>query len=296
MTTFASAPPAVTTTGLSAPPPLTPRGRSTVRALLVIAATVLTVGSLGALVAVAVGINSVRVSTDSKALPQGMTSLSIDAADATVRVTTDPNADSPRVDFRMLNSTRGGRQQLEVSSQSGSARIQVTSASPAFMDWGRTGEVTVTLPPALAKGLTVNTQQRDGTLTIDADLDRLVARTGDGDIALNGSAQRIDVTSGDGDIVARRAISVAEAFNAEARDGDVKVRFGPDVPKTIDAVSRSGDVWIGLPGQGPYLVRASGGDRADIRVPETTDPGAAVSEVTVRSTDGNVVVGADLRG
>ena len=265
------------------------------RVVLVIAAAVLTLGSLGALVAVALGINSVRVSTDSKVLPQGMTSLSIDAADATVRVTTDPSADSPRVDLRMLNSTRGGRQQLQVSSEPGGTRIQVTAASPAFMDWGRTGEVTVTLPPALAKGLTVTAQQRDGTLAVDADLDRLVARSVDGDIVLNGSAHRIDVTSEDGDIVARRAISVTQTFNAETRDGDVKVRFGPDVPKTIDAISRSGDVWVGLPDQGPYLVRASGGDRADVRVPETTDPGAAVSEVTVRSNDGNVIIGADPR-
>ncbi|WP_179468522.1 DUF4097 family beta strand repeat-containing protein [Mycolicibacterium vinylchloridicum] len=295
MTTFASPPPTITTTGSSAPPPLTPQGRSAVRVLLVIAATVLTVGSLVALVAIALGINSVRVSTDSKVLPEEMTSLSIDAVDSTVRVTTDPSAESPRVALRMLNSTRGGRQQLQVTSQPGGTRIEVTPASPAFMDWGRTGEVTVTLPPALAEGLTVNVRQDDGTLAIDAELDRLVARTVDGDIVLNGTAHRIDVTTEDGDIVAPRAISVTQTFNAETRDGDVRVSFGPDVPKTIDAVSRDGDVAVGLPDRGPYLVRASGGDRTDVRVPETTDPGAAASEVMVRSDSGNVVVGADPR-
>jgi hypothetical protein len=289
MTTFATPPP---TTGPSAPP-LTPRGRSTVRVLLVIAATVLTVGSLVALVVVAFGINSVRVSTDSKELPEGITSLAIDAADATVRVTTDPSADAPRVDLRMLNSTRGGRQQLQVTSDPNGTRIEVTPASPAFMDWGRTGEVTITLPPTLAKALTVTARQDDGTLIIDAELDRLVARTLDGDIVLNGAANRIDVTSQDGDIVAQQAISVTKEFNAETRDGDLTVRFGPDVPKTIDAVTRDGDLTVGLPDRGAYLIHAAGGDKTDVRVPETTDPVTAVSEVTVRSDDGDVVVGAD---
>jgi hypothetical protein len=289
MTTFATPPP---TTGPSAPP-LTPRGRSTVRVLLVIAATVLTVGSLVALVVVAFGINSVRVSTDSRELPGGITSLAIDAADATVRVTTDPNADAPRVDLRMLNSTRGGRQQLQVTSDPNGTRIEVTHTSPAFMDWGRTGEVTVTLPPTLAKALTVTARQDDGTLIIDAELDRLVARTSDGDIVLNGAAHRVDVASEDGDIDARHAISVTEAFNAETRDGDLTVRFGPTVPKTIDAVTRGGDLTVGLPDRGAYLIRASGGDKADVRVPETTDPVVAVSAVTVRSDDGDVVVAPD---
>jgi len=266
-----------------------------VRRLLVIAAAVLTVVSVVALVVIALGINSVRVSTDRKELPDGMTSLSIDAADATVRVTTDPSAASPRVDLRMLNSTRGGKQQLQVTSESDAARIEVTPASPAFMDWGRTGEVTVTLPPALARGLTVTARQDDGTLIIDAELSRLLARTSDGNIVLNGSARRIDVTSEDGDITARRPISVTEAFSAETRDGDLAVRFGPDVPKSIDAVTRDGDLAVGLPDRGPYLVRATGGGRTDVRVPETTDPGAAVSVVTVHSSDGNVVVGADPR-
>jgi hypothetical protein len=291
MTTFASPPPA--TTGPPAPPPLTPGGRRTVRVLLVVAASVLTVGFLVASVVIALGINSVRVSTDRKELPEGMTSLWIDAADAAVHVTTDPSAGSPRVDLRMLNSTRGGRQQLQVTSEGAGTRIEVIPASPAFMDWGRTGEVTVTLPPALAKSLTVTARQDDGTLIVDSELDRLVAHTLDGNIELNGAAHRIDVTSKDGDIVARRPISVTEAFNAETRDGDLTVRFGPDVPKTIDAVTRGGDVSVGLPDRGPYLVRASGGDRADVRVPDTTDPGAAVSEVTVRSDDGNVIVAAD---
>jgi hypothetical protein len=264
-----------------------------VRVLLVIAATVLTVGSLVALVVVAVGINSVRVSTDNKELPAGITSLAIDAADATVRVTTDPSADAPRVDLRMLNSTRGGRQQLQVTSDPSGTRIEVTPASPAFMDWGRTGEVTITLPPTLAKALTVNARQDDGTLIIDAELDRLVARTSDGDIVLNGAANRIDVTSQDGDIVAQHAISVTKEFNAETRDGDLTVRFGPDVPKTIDAVTRDGDLTVDLPDGGPYLIHAAGGDKTDVRVPETTDPVAAVSEVTVRSDDGDVVVAAD---
>lgn len=289
MTTFATPPP---TTGSSAPP-LTPRGRSAVRVLLVIAASVLTVGSLVALVVAAFGINSVRVSTDSRELPGGITSLTIDAADATVRVTTDPSADAPRVDLRMLNSTRGGKQQLHVTSEPNGTRIEVTPASPAFMDWGRTGEATITLPPTLAKALTVTARQDDGTLIIDAELDRLVARTLDGDIVLNGAAHRIDVASQDGDIVARQAISVTEAFNAETRDGDLTVRFGPDVPKTIDAVTRDGDLTVGLPSRGPYLIRASGVDKTDVQVPETTNPVAAVSEVTVRSDNGDVVVGAD---
>lgn len=293
MTTFAPPPPAAPAS--AAPPPLTPGGRGALRVILVVVAAVLTVTSVVALVVIALGINSIRVSTDSKDLPGDMRTLTIDAADSTVRVTTDPKASEPRVDLRMLNSTRGGRQQLQVTSDSEGTRIRVTPTSPAFMDWGRTGEVTVTLPPALSKGLTVTARQEDGTLILDAELDRLIARTSDGNVVLNGTAHRIDVNAENGDIVARKPITVTESFNAETLDGDVAVGFGPDVPRTIDAVTRDGDIAIVLPNRGPYLVRAQSGDSTNVRVPETTDPAKAVAEVTVRSNEGNVVVGTDFR-
>nr|MDP9168940.1 hypothetical protein [Actinomycetota bacterium] len=179
--TIIAPPPAPPT---AAPPPLSPGGRTAVRVGLVVAASALVIGSVATLGATAWGINSLRVSTDGKDLPAGLRTLVIDASDAMVRVTSDPQATVPRVNLRSLSSSRGARQHLEVTTDASGTRILVPSDSGRFMNFARAGEVTVTLPPKLATALSVTTRQEDGTLVVDADLERLTARLTDGDVVL----------------------------------------------------------------------------------------------------------------
>lgn len=273
-----------------APPPLTPGNRTALRTLLVIAASLLIVGCVAALGATAVGINSLRVTTDRKDLPNGMRSLVIDASDTAVRVTSDPRATAPRVELRAVGSSRGAQQRLEVTTAAGETRIHVTPNTAHVMDFGGAGEVTVTLPPTLGPTLSITSQQDDGTLRVDADLDRLTVNSTDGDVVVSGAVHVVDVTTRDGDVVARKRLSVTDSFVARSVDGDVVAAFSDAAPRRIEATTRDGDVAITLPATGPYLVRTQSGDATTVDVPETTDPARAASEITVRSDDGNVAV------
>ena len=275
----------------SAPPPLTPGNRTALRALLVIAASVLVVGCIAALGMAAFGIASLRVSTDGKNLPGDMRSLVIDASDVSVHVKSDPNATAARADLRTVGSSRGVRPALDVTTDARQTRIRVTpDDSGRVVDFGGPSDLEITLPPALAATLSVTTQQDDGTLTVDANLNRLIARSADGDVVLNGAVHVVDVTARDGDVVSRKPLSVNESFTVESVDGDVAVTFADPAPRRISATTTSGDVAITLPATGPYLVRTRSGDTTSVDVPETTDPARAASEVTVRSDDGSVSV------
>jgi hypothetical protein len=284
---------------MAAPPPVappasviptpTPGRRRAIRAVLVVAASVFVLGWLVALGLAAGRINALLVSIESENLPGGMQSLTIDAAGAGIRVRVDPHADAPRVDLRMVAAARDSQRRMQITSVGDSTRILLTPDSKSFMDWGRSGEVTVTLPPQLAGGLSVTTQQDDGPLTVDADVAQLTAYTSDGTIVLNGGARRVDITARDGDVVGQKPISVTESFNAHTVDGDIRVEFKDTAPRTVGASSRDGDIAISLPGPGPYLVDASVVSNG-IRVPRTNDPARAAAEVTVRTVDGDVLV------
>jgi putative adhesin len=288
VTTIAPPPPAPPAPATS--PSLPPGRRVVVRGIIVVAASILVLGYVAALGVAAGRLNAVRLSVETKDLPAGMRSLTIEAADADVRISVDPKADAPRVDLRTVDSTTDDdHERMEVTSVGADTRLLLTPGAPSFMDWGRMGSVTVTLSPQLASRLSVIVRQDDGTLTVDADLGQLTAYTADGDIALNAGARRVDLTSRDGDVVAPKPISVAESFVAHTADGDIRVEFKGVTPRTVEASSRDGDIAIALPGPGPYLVDASADSRR-IRVPETTDPGKATAEVTVRTVDGDVAV------
>ncbi|MCV7419910.1 DUF4097 family beta strand repeat protein [Mycobacterium yunnanensis] len=280
----------------SAPPPLTPGNRTALRVLLVIAATVIVVAFVAALVAAALGIASLRVTNDGKDLPGGTTALLIDASDVSVRVTSDPAASTARADLRTVGSSRGARPALDVTTDAGETRIRVTTGPGRIVDFGGPSELVVTLPPAVAARLSVTTRQDDGTLTVDADLARLVARSADGDVILNGAVHVVDVTARDGDVRSRKPLSVNESFSVDSVDGDVAVTFANPAPRRITATTGSGDVSISVPPTGPYLVRTRSLDAASVDVPETTDPATAVSEVTVRSDDGSVSVDTRRHG
>lgn len=289
MTTIAPPPPAPPAE--SAPPPLTPGGRSALRVVLVVVAAVLVAGTVVSLGVAAWGLSTLRVVADEKSLPKDMRALIVDTGDtpAAVRLTTDRDATEPRASMRIVNSPRGADQTLSVTQESGRTRLTVSGDGSQFMDWGRVGELTVTLPLELARRLSVTVQQDDGVLLAQADVDELVARNTDGAVVLSGNARRVEIRSQDGSIFAREPISVTESFDAQVVDGEVSVDFKDAAPRKIDIVSVDGDIAISLPNQGPYLVRASG-DSTRIRVPETNDPARAASEVTLRSNDGTVTV------
>jgi hypothetical protein len=278
----------------STPPPLTPGNRTALRVILVIAAAVLVVGSVAALGVTAWGLNTLRTSNDGKDLPGTMRSLVIEASDVSIHVKSDPKVTTPRADLRTVGSSSRAQQRLNVTTDAGQTRIRVTRNSGHVVGFG-SSDLTVTLPPALAGGLFVTTQQNDGTLTVDSDLNRLIARSSDGDVVLNGAVHVVDVSARDGDIASRKPLSISESFVAEAVDGDVAVTFADPTPRTITATTRDGDVALTLPAAGPYLVKTRSEYATSVEVPETTDPALAVSEVTVRSDDGNIAINTRRR-
>lgn len=294
MTTIAPPPPPAPPAAppvSAAPPPLTPGGRTVVRVFLVIAASVVVVGTVLSLGATALGVSTFRVVADETAFPSDTRSLVIDTGDvpAALRLRTDRDAREPRVSMRLLKSARSGERTLRVDPDAQTTRITVNGATPEFMGWGRAGEITVTLPPEMARRLSVTTTQDKGVLLVQADLDSLVASNTYGAVILSGSARRIDVTGQDGTVLTRDPISVSESFVAESVDGEISVDFKEAPPRTVEASTRTGDIAISLPNPGPYLVRASG-DSARVRVPETTDPARAAAQITAQSDEGDVVV------
>lgn len=108
----------------------------------------------------------------------------------------------------------------------------------------------MTLPPEMARRLSLTTQQGAGVLMMQADVDTLVANNENGAVVLRGSARRIEVRTQDAEIVTRDPISVTESFLADSVDGDVSVDFGA-APRTVDASSNTGDVVVLLPDPGP---------------------------------------------
>ncbi|MGV0853363.1 DUF4097 family beta strand repeat-containing protein [Mycolicibacterium phlei] len=288
-TTIAPPPPA------PPPPPLSPGGRTAVRATLIVAAVVLVVGTLVSLGVLAWGASGFRVVADDRALPATMRSLVVDAGPVPVaiRITTDREASEPRVDLRMVNSQRASANPLEVNADGSEVRITLTGEPTPFLQWTRGGEITVVLPPEVARRLNVTTEQDTGMVHLRADVDRLTARVDDGAVLLSGSARRVEVHNVHGQVRSRDAIAVAESFSATTVHGDIEVDFADVVPKSVEATSQDGDVVLGLPAEGTYLVDASTGDRHGstvVRVPRTTDRNAADAVITARTDHGDVVI------
>jgi hypothetical protein len=251
-----------------------------------------TVVSLGA---VALGISSFRVITDSKTLPAQMRSLVVDTGSVpmAVRITTDRDVREPRADLRMVNSTRAGEHPLTLNADRTEARVTINGEPSTFLQWSRAGEITLVLPPELARRLAVTTHQDTGVVFAQADLDQLVTRTDDGAVILSGSARRIEVHNVDGAVTSREPLTVSESFSATTVSGDIKVDFGNTAPHTVDAGSQDGDVVIALPERGPYVVNANTGQDQGatvVRVPQTTNRDEAAAVVTARSGTGDVII------
>jgi DUF4097 and DUF4098 domain-containing protein YvlB len=258
---------------------------------------VLVVGAVATLGTAAWGISSFRVITDSKPLPTAMRSLVVDTGSVpvAVRITADRDARQPRADLRMVNSTRAGANPLAVNADGANVHVTIAGERSMFMDWGRAGEITLVLPPELARRLTVTTQQDNGIVLAQADLDQLIARTDNGEVILSGSARRIEIHTDNGDVVTRDPIVVTESFAATTDNGDIRVDFSDAAPRMVDATSDNGDVVVALPARGRYVVNATtdNGDTT-VRVPQSTDRENAAAVVTARSENGDVIID-DLR-
>lgn len=263
--------------------------RTAVRIVIVVIAALVALGTVGGLGALAYGLGGSRVVNDTQALPAGMRSLTIDTGDlpVTVRLVTDDDATESRVDLRML--ARSDDTQLAVISDDADSRVTLGDSGLGFLFFNGIGEVEVVLPPDVAEGLSVTVRHRAGSLVTDADLERLVAKIEGGSVTLGGSARFIDVDVGHGDISTSTRIAVAESFKATTESGRISMEFRA-APRTTEATA-NGDVTVGLPGPGPYRVRAESAGplgRTTVTVPETTDPSAP--RVSARSTSGNVKV------
>ncbi len=256
------------------------------RVLLVVLAALISLGTLGGLGVLAVGIGSIRVVTDTRALPANVRLLTVDTGDvpAAVRITTDVNAKEPRVNARMVTGTNDT--QLTVVNNDISSQVTVRDKGSRLLGRHNAGELKVILPPGVARELKVTVNQRRGTLSIDANLDQLVANTG-GAVTLGGSTRRIGVNARRGDIRTSGPIAVTESFTADTEYGRISVEFRV-APRTTEAIA-GGDVTVGLPVPGPYRVRAqSQGGQTTVTVQETSDSSAP--EVMARSKGANVKV------
>jgi hypothetical protein len=147
-----------------APSPTARRNGTAVRVVLAVIGVLVTIGSLVSLGVLAVGFGSIRVVTETRALPSDLRLLSIDTGDvpAVVRVVTDADAREPRIDLRMV--TRG-QAQLNVADSAADSRVTLSDNGSGFLWFNRTGEIRVVLPPDVARDLsmTVNEQERSVT-------------------------------------------------------------------------------------------------------------------------------------
>ena len=279
-----------------APPPLSPGGRTAVRILLVGLAGLLVTAVVVSLAGFAWGASRFRVVADTITLPTTLRALTVDTGSvpAVIRITSDREASEPRVDLRLITPARTDADPLSLGADGRTARVSVTAEPAPMLRWARGGEITVVLPPQLARGLAVTTDRESGVVVADADVDQLTARTSDGAVVLNGSARRIDITNERGDITTDAAISVSESFRAGTETGDISVDFAAP-PAVIDVETADGDVVLEVPDAGAYAVSAStGAGRGStvVTVPQTRNRDDAAAVITARSETGDVVVEA----
>ncbi len=150
-----------------------PAGNHTaMRVVLVAIGVLVSVGSLVSLGVMAVGLSSIRVVTDTQALPANMRSLAIDTGDVpvAVRFITDTDAREPSVDLRLVTSSDDTL--LAVDKEDAGSRVTVSDNGSGFLWLKRTGEIKVILPPDIARGLSVTVNQQARSLANGANLDQ----------------------------------------------------------------------------------------------------------------------------
>ena len=149
--------------------------------------------------------------------------------------------------------------------------MTIDGEATPFLRWGRAGEITLVLPPELARRLTVTTQQQVGVVFAQADLDQLIARTDDGAVVLSGSARHIEITTSTATSITRDAIAVSESFTRRHPGRRRQCRLQKPT-ETVDGDPRNGDIDSRCHQPGPYLVDATTGHEwgaTEVRVPRT---------------------------
>jgi hypothetical protein len=287
--------PSPTPPSASPPPSLSPAGRTGLRAILVIAAVLLMLLGLGALAAVAVGVGSTRVVADSQPLSATMRTLTVDtgAVPMSVEIETDADAREPRADLRFVGTADSGDHSLDIATAGSDTRISLQGSTPDWLEWAQAGRLTIVLPPQLSQRLTVTTEQQLGVLKVQADLDRLIARSTGGAVILEGSARVIEADVRQGAVISDDPVRVRESFSANVTEGDIDVTFRDEPPRSIKAETSNGDVALDLPGDGPFLVTAIADneyDGAEVRVPQTTNPDEATSRINAHTGSGGIVI------
>jgi hypothetical protein len=138
------------------------------RAVLVLIGVLVSLGSLASLGVMAVGLSSIRVVTDTQALPANMRSLAIETGDVpvVVHVVTDADATEPSVDLRLVTSSDDT--QLAIAKEDAGDRVTLSDNGSGFLWLKRTGEIKVILPPDVARELSVMVNQQARSLAIDA--------------------------------------------------------------------------------------------------------------------------------
>ena len=159
-----------------------------------------------------------------------------------------------RAPRRPAEITSSNDAQLLVINDDAGTRVTLRDSAPGFLPWKGHARINVTLPPDVARELSVTVNQRSGAVFTDANLDQLVANTDEGAVTLGGSARRVDVNVRHGDITTSTPIAVTESFTADTEYGGISVQFRV-APRTTEAIA-DGDVTVGLPVPGPYRVRA----------------------------------------
>ena len=187
-----------------------------------------------------------------------MRSLTIDTGDVPVALSliTDVDATEPRIDSRMVTSTDDT--QLTIANDDASSRVTLGGSGSGLFRFSRNGEIKVILPPDVARKLKVTVNQRAGSLSTDADLDQLVARTDSGAVTLGGSARRVDVSVRHGDISTSTRMAVTESIT-EQKPNPAASRWSSVRRHALLKQAPSGDVTVWVPGPGPYRVRAQSG-------------------------------------
>ncbi len=111
------------------------------RVLVVVPAALLSLGTLGSLGALAFGPGSIRVVTDTQALPASVRLLTVDTGDVplVVRLTTDVDAKEPRVNLRMVTSTDDT--QLAVANDDAGSGVTLSDSGSEFLRFNSAGEI-----------------------------------------------------------------------------------------------------------------------------------------------------------
>ncbi|UUO02661.1 hypothetical protein M4D79_04565 [Mycolicibacterium novocastrense] len=235
------------------------------------------------------GLSGARIVTDTQDLPASIDTLTIETGDVpmSVRLITDPEATKTRISLRII--TRSDTQLNIADHDSGESRVTLSHAGDGFLGFRGKGEIEVVLPPALARRLSVTVNQRAGSLTSEATLDRLVATIDNGAATVGGAARVVNLNIRHGDVNTSDEFVVSESFEARTESGSISVRFR-QAPRIAEATAE-GNVTMQLPDSNRYRVRA--GSAAPGRAPlvtvrQTSDRNAP--EVIARSENGRVEV------